>query len=278
MPTQELFLPPYLVSLEKMDIPQVRLGIQGFGGTGKTWSALTFPNPVVLNLDKGLGAHRGKKDVYELKFNDQQWVKEKLNKPTYKPYQLIEVIIDWLTTDALKLTPEQTLVFDGNTGWQNAYHLWYSKNQVVSSSSGKLDQYAEWRLKIKWYGELCELFKTLQCHVVFLMHESPDGDGGKVRPLIRGQFRDEILGHFTDFFRQLAQDKKPIDKIDEDKLKLWKMTKTEFINMQDSYDGNTLYFWQTESDDIFDAKASSLFNRPRFIPADFESFKKWMRK
>ena len=60
----EQYIPKGAVSLNTITVkPQIRLGLQGYSGTGKTWAALTFPNPIVLNLDRGLGAHTGRSDV-----------------------------------------------------------------------------------------------------------------------------------------------------------------------------------------------------------------------
>ena len=274
--SETLYKPPGSITLDQLkDKPQIRLGIQGYGGSGKTWAALTFPNPIVLNLDRGLGAHVGRSDVIEI--------------PFYKPEfcgtanQLKDKLLLWLEKEARKLQPNQTLVFDGCTSLQNAYHKWFADNQMsFLTKGGKVDDFAEWAVKRKYYAEIMELFKTLQCNVIFIAHEADkkDKDGsytGKIRPLLSGSFGDELLNHFSDWFRQLVADK-PTGDIKEETLKAFNMNTKEFKEMCDSFPRNSIYYWQLEGDSIFDAKCSSLINFPRFMKADYTSFLKYTRK
>lgn len=266
--------------LSEITEAQIRLGIQGFSGVGKTWSALTFPNPIVLNLDRGLGAHVGRSDVMEIPMYDPAFCR-KINPAFARPSQLKDTVMLWLNKEAKKLEPDQTLVFDGGTGLQNAYNKWIEENPVFSNQ-GKVDDFAPWRLKIAFFGDVCELFKTLKCHVVYICHESEKKDKsgeytGKIRPLLTGQFVDQLGSHFTDWVRQFAGDKVKPDKIDDKMLVDWKMSKEEFIQMMDSYPRNTMYYWLLESDAAFDGKVSSLVNFPRYLPADYKSFCKYRR-
>lgn len=280
-----MFIPDYATSLAEATIPQIRLGIQGAGGTGKTWGALTFPNPIVASLDRGLGAHYGRKDVYELKFYDPKWVKEKLNK-NYdgKNITLFQVIANWINGDARNLQSDQTLVFDGGTGINNAYHQWYANNKVYTKA-GKEDEYAEYRLKIEMFTSLLEALKSLNCHLVWIMHETEQykqGEAtGKIRPLMSGQIQEQIMGHFTDWFRQLSGSYKQKEKITPDILKLWGMkSPDEYLEMQKQFpeEQGAIYCWQTASDDAFDGKCSSLVNFPKYLPASYKSFEKYRRK
>lgn len=276
-----MYNPPNCPTLDKVSEPQVRVGIQGSPKTGKTFGALTFPNPIVLNLDRGLGAHHGRADVIEVPLYDIDYCKT-INPNHKDKYSLYTTLMEWFKKVASKLESDQTLVFDGGTGLQNLYHDWYSQNKVYSSS-GKIDDFAQWRLKIEFFSSIMELFKTLKCHIVYITHESEkkDKDGGytgKLRPLLTGQFQDQLASHFTDWVRQHSCDKLKEDKIDEKALSAWGMTKAEFIVMQDSFPRNTLYFWQLESDDTFDGGISSLINFPRFIPSNYTSFCKYRRK
>jgi hypothetical protein len=280
-----IYIPPNCTTLDKsISRQQIRLGIQGYPGTGKTWAALTFPNPIVLNLDRGLGAHTGRSDVVEIPFYKQQF-------SGGTSVELKDKLVAWLYKEAIKLTAEQTLVFDGCTSLQNAYHLWFAANQhSFLTKGGKVDDFAEWQVKKKYFGEIMELFKGLSCNVIFIAHEAARPDkpttmgqpgeySGKIRPLLTGAFGDEIVGYYTDWFRQHAADK-PIDfaAIKPEALAAWKMTREEFKAMCDSFPRNTIYYFQTEADNLFDGKASSLVDFPRFIPANYESFNKYQRK
>lgn len=287
-PAPKIYIPPSCYNLaESKTDQQIRLGIQGYGGTGKTYGIVTtFPNPIVLNIDRGLSAHQGNSNIIEVPIWNDDFCRTIV--PSFKRENLKDFLLTWLEKNGPKLTPDQTLVVDGNTGIQNAYHKWFAANSnMFLTKGGQVDGFAEWTVKKTYFGEIMEFFKTLKCGVAYLCHEidqkdknGPQGPSysGKVRPLLTGAFGDEILTHFTDWFRQLARDKVDPNTIPADQLKLWGMSSKEFKEMQDSFSGNTIYYWQTESDSIFDAKRSSLVNCPRFIPADYRSFKKFQHK
>lgn len=278
-----MYTPPGAKTLAEMkDIPQIRLGIEGFGGTGKTWAALTFPNPIVMNLDRGLGAHHGRADVLELPFYDHSFCRS--IDPNFKPNDSKDVLIKWLLREGMKLSPSQTLVVDNNSQIQNFYHNWFnSVRHNFLTDKGKEDGFAEYKIKKQYYTEFLELLKAVPCHVVFLCHETEASIGksaGKIRPLLSGQVADELMNYFTDFFRQLACEK-PDDfsKIDANVLKQWGMTDVkEFKAICDKYPRNAIYYWKTESDNNFDGKCSSLVNYPSYLPADYASFEKYRRK
>jgi len=273
------YIPPNTNNLSKTkDLPQIRLGLQGYPGTGKTWAALTFPNPLVLNLDRGLGAHIGR-DINEIPFYDATFCKSVKN--PYLPTDLKDVLMMWIEKEGKKLEPDQTLIIDGLTGIQNAYHKWYTVNQVYTKA-GKVDDFAEWNLKKVFMSEFFEATKFLKCHVVVIAHEADKkekdgGYAGKVRPLLTGQFGDELVSHFTDWFRAHSNDK-PTAEVPEQKLKDFGMTKDEYKKFCDSFPRNTIYYWQTEGDSVFDGKCSSLTLFPKFIPANYSSFDKFRRK
>jgi hypothetical protein len=274
-----IYTPPNCFTLDKSTTrPQIRLGIQGYSGTGKTFGALSFPNPIVLNLDRGLGCHAGRTDVIEVPFYKKEFSGNSLG-------ELKDRLMEWINKEAKKLSPEQTLVFDGCTSLQNAYHAWFKANQhLFLTKAGKVDDFAEWREKKNYYAEIMETFKMLSCDVIFIAHETAqkDKDGGytgKIRPLLTGQFGDEIVNHFSDWLRQLSNEK-PTDfsLIKEESLKKWEMTIKEFKEFCDNISNNSIYYWQTSSDNIFDGKVSSLVNCPMFVPANYSTFQKYSRK
>lgn len=275
-----MYIPKESIPLDKVELPQIRLGIQGFFKTGKTWSALTFPNPIVANLDRGLGAHRGKSDVRELPFYDPDFCK-KFNPKHTKLSHLKDTIIQWLTTEGMKLEKDQTFVMDGGTGLQNAYSQWMQENPIYTKN-GQIDDFAPWRLKIQFFGEICSIFKSMKCNVVYICHEAEKKEKsgeylGKIRPLLTGQFCDELGSHFTDWFRQLAINK-PDKEADIEKLaKARELSVADMKLELSTFPRGTAYYWQTESDDIFDGGCSSLVNFPRLIKADYQTFIKYLR-
>ena len=283
--TESVYIPEGGITLDKMEVPQFRLLLQGPFGEGKTYAAATFPWPIFLSLDRGLGALIGDPNIVEMPFYDVKFLKEicKVNwKPGESPNKK-DAILSWLQTNARKIPSKRTLILDNLTGMDTAFELEQSKYPFYTSA-GKEDKYVFWRLKNEWFGEIFDILKSLDCHVVVICHEqlerNSQGDyTGKNRPLLTGQFADKVGTHVTDLFRQHCGDKKPIEKIDDKILSNWGFkTKDEYLEMQKQFVGNSIYFWQTEGDDIFNAKASSLVNAPRFIPANYNSLLKWMRK
>lgn len=237
---------------------QIRLGLQGYPGSGKTWAALTAKNPVVFNLDRGLAAHVGRKDIIDVPIWDRAFCKT--IDPNFKPERLKDVIVKWLETEGLKLEKGQTLVVDANTGLQAAYHQWYRANMMnFLTKSGTVNDFAEWQQKRVWFDELMVLFKSMACDVIYLCHETDQKDkngpngptySGKLRPLLTGSYGDELASHFTDWFRQLSTEK----------------------------DGKITYQWQTQTDAVFDAKCGSLIGQPKLVPADWSVFTAYKRK
>lgn len=279
----EIYLPPNTKSLATMSEAQIRLGLQGPFKSGKTWDALTFPHPIVMNLDRGLGAHVGRDDVHELPFYNPQFVDSIVRRSgAQAPPNRRDAVLKWLMTEGMKLTPAQTLVVDGQTGLQNAFEAEYNVAPVMTKQ-GNIDDFAVWRMKVEYFGEICEALKALHCHVVYICHETPDRDAkgnlnGGVRPLLTGQFADQLGSHFTDWFRKITYSKpvtpeqtaktKSFFGIDDATLKEW----------CDNSSTATLYVWQTMSDELCKCGTSSLVNCPKYILAHYSSFVKYKRK
>src|SRR6266576_2890814 len=78
-----MYTPQDSINLKNVTYPQIRLGIQGPPASGKTTSALTFPNVVVMDLDNGLTKYSGK-DIISIPFYDYDWI-VKYGFPPKKP-------------------------------------------------------------------------------------------------------------------------------------------------------------------------------------------------
>lgn len=278
-----LYTPTGSVQLSTCTTPQqIRLGIQGPPKNGKTYGALSFPNPMVLSLDRGLGAHSHRADAFEIPmwnatFVDKIVPRTGLNAPSNRK----DAVTKWLAGEATKLTENQTLVIDGLTGLQNAYTAWYAQNPVLTKQ-GKVDDFAEWRIKVEWFGEICEQLKSLKCHVVFIGHETLDrnkeGDlNGMVRPLVTGQFGDQLASHFTSWFRAMAVGK-PKDEGKEMFKKKYGCDDATLREWVGSNDTESIFLWQTISDSIVSCGTSDLIKAPKYVLQDYKSFEKYRRK
>lgn len=281
----ELYTPQGCKPLSEITVrPQIRLGVQGEPKVGKTYNALTFPNPVVCNFDRGLGAHAGRADVIEVPFYDGAFCdkiikRDGINAPPNKK----DSFKKWITTEAMKLTSNQTLVIDGNTSLQAAYETQYNLNPPISSRTGKIDERAIWGDKITYFGEICDSIKALACDVIYIAHEIPDRNdkgelNGSVRPLMSGQFGDQLASHFTDWFRAHCITK-PKDEMSANKLKtLLCCDDAHLKSLVAASKTDVMYLWQTMPDSMAKCASSTLrIDRPKFIVATYESMLKYAK-
>lgn len=261
---------------------QIRLGLQGEPKVGKTFAALTFPNPIVLNLDRGLGAHAGRDGVHEVPMWDAGFADKIIPRSGVAcPPNRRDAIKKWLMTDGQKLTANQTLVFDGGTSLQQAFDS-QQRLEPVYTKGGKIDDFAFWKLKVEYFGEIMDLLKSLKSHVVYIAHETPDRDdtgalNGKVRPLLTGQFGDQLASHFTDWFRHLAF-AKPSDDAKLAKFKtFFKLDDAQAKEWIASSPTDSIYVWQTQADELAKCGTSTLVGAPKYILANYNSFAKYKR-
>lgn len=285
--TDVLYKPPGSITLDTPDYTsQLRLGIQGEGGTGKTWACTTFPNPIFISFDRGLICHIGRPDIIEVPFYDGKFVDSiKKRNGFLLPPDRKEALIKWLESEGPKIPANYTLILDNNTGIQSAYHQWWQEHKEDAdflTRDNKIDTWKEWRLKIGFFTEIVMSLRAIKGTVVYLCHESPDRNdqgnlNGQVRPLLTGQFQDELLTHFTDWFRAVVAPK-PINAEQTVKFKeRYQLTDErvkEFINSNPT---PSVFLWQTISDTVAKCK-TSLHLPPKYILADYKSFTQYQRK
>lgn len=238
---------------------QIFIGLQGAPGTGKTTSAMTFPNPVVINWDRGLRAFIGRKDIIQFPMYSTEFIVEKLGIKPANGHKLpsIPAACKKLLEDCTKLTAEQTLVWDSWTTHQDIYDIW-NWEVPYYTKDGKVDEFRPWQEKQDHSGEVIKLLKELKCNVVVIYHtmQVRDKNTGvlldKEQPLMQGGFTPKIKKNFPFFFRQSIEE----DKISKERS----------------------FLWQTKSDGKFDAKCCVPQDSkiPQFIPANYESLMKYL--
>ena len=239
-----------LTSIKDAQPSPWRLGIQGAPGTGKTWAALTFPNPIVLDFDNKLAAHYGREDVQVIQFWDQKFIAEYLYQPGKSPPKPSmppnrrDAIKKWLREQAPLIPAGFTLILDSWTTVQNSFDD-YTNADPPMSKKGEIDTFAFWGMKLQYSIELAGFLKGLACNVVVIFHEIADRDdegrlNGKLKPMMQGQFADQLQAHFTDWYRQHANEKK-----------------RKNADGSYSYEG-TEYLWQVKADALANCTASWL--------------------
>ena len=268
-----MYIPKDSMDVSALPKSPIRLGIMGPAGIGKTWSALTFPNPVVLDLDNKLGGYR---EAYPnvkfpvLPFWSRDFVENTLKvsnmglgKPTDPkfPANARDAVDKWLTIEGPKLSPEQTLILDSFTSLNDAFTNQTSlPHEKEYTKTGQEDGFAFWKKLLAYNTKICSLLKNLPCNVVAIFHELPerseDGIVIGIKPLLQGQSADKIPGYFTDFYQQkyLVNDpQKPI-------------TYFKFENGE-----RGAYVWQTCKDRRFQIACKSLSKLPDFVRATYSS-------
>lgn len=260
---------------------QIRLGIQGAPGKGKTFSGLTFPNPVVANFDRGLIIHSGRKDVVEVPFWKPEFVDCIIQRDGSEcPPNRRDALLVWLSGEARKLGQEQTLVLDSNRQIEVAYHTQFNLNPPLSKQ-GQYNKFSEWTEKIKYFGELGTAYKTLKCNVVYICHEMPErtkeGEStGRIKPMLTGQSGDAIASDFTDWYRMWAIEKPKTQERRDACMEKFGLESAQLAEWCASSSTETIYLWQTQSDEIVECK-TSFFNAPKFVVANYSTFLKYKR-
>lgn len=261
-----MYIPLGATTLEHVKFPQIRLGLQGEAGTGKTTSALTFPNPVVMDIDNGLTAFSGRADILRIPLYDGAFISS-LNDGRFRDKKADgfvnyrDAILWWIHHEAAKLEENQTLIIDSWTALQN----WFDTrmgSEPVFSKKGEIDDYAFWEKKIAYSKTILDLTQTLRCHVVVNFHEAKERDKvtgallDKVQPLMQGKFVTYLKKYFSDFFR------------------------SKVIQTKDPKTGAVIdakYVWQVRSDNQFDAKTrlTKIPSGTIYTDPTFEIFKQY---
>lgn len=247
-------------------VPRIMLGIQGPPGSGKTASALTFPNPIIAEFDNsdynGLLKLDHLRDVKPqiIPFYSQSFIVDTLKIPPNRSHIILrhKAFQDWLFEHGPKLTPDQTLIVNTWSFLQDVIDAFiFCKAEEVFGRDGKRDDFAPWDNKIEHSKQILNALKDLSCNVVITFHESLERDKNtglmldKTQPLQQGKFVTRIKGFFPSFYKSIVRQKfdangKPIEG-----------QKPE-------------YLWQTASDNKFDAK-NSRPDLPMLVPATYKS-------
>lgn len=270
-----MYIPTDAHPLSEETKPVFKVALQARGGQGKTWSALTFPNPIVLNFDKNLQAFAGRQDIHEIKFWEDKFVDNLIKRgntvdttvpptSTTRPNRRDALKI-WLNREGPKFTSEQTLILDSWSKVQDAFDQ--QENIEPHYTRGlERDAFKFWANKIEYSTELCELLGSLNCNVVVTFHEMYITDEAgkvvinKVIPLQQGKFVNKVSLYFSDWFRCIFV----VKGADKNTLPppLQALIPTKDIP-------EDMGFWQTKSDLFADCK-TRIPACPQFIKASYQ--------
>lgn len=186
----------------------MRLALQGESGSGKSTSALTFPNPIVADFD-----HKLPCVCDTIPFWNPEFVYKLCPKKGTLPANTKSAFKKWLETNYALYTLDQTFILDSWTMLQGAFDRQtdlepsYTKGTITKAP--EIDKWAFWKEKIQYSRNICELLQSMKCNVIVIFHEQREKDDegrwlGKYRPLMAGQFCDILPTYFTDWYRQIV--------------------------------------------------------------------------
>lgn len=246
-----MFIPTYAVELSSRGQPKIKLGLQGDSGTGKTFAALSFPNPIVADFDENLSRFADRQ-LPVISFVSAEFM-EKFAEGKFKAkksfpedtHNVKDAFIQFIYNDARKIDPEQTLIIDSWSSIMDHVNNWYCAHPVmVRKEDGTYAEdgrkmYAEYKdfATIAFTG-----IKALKCNVVVTFHEHKMRDkitgnliDDKIAPLMEGSYKDQIKKHFTEFFRCVQVDGKFFVQVKSDK-KFDAITRAALKNKEILYD------------------------------------------
>lgn len=227
-------------------------GFQGAPNSGKTTSALKFPNPLVLDFDKKLPP-----GVPSVEFWNPDFVNS-ITPCKLRPNRR-DALKKWLREARTQLTPGVTLILDSYTRVNVEFDLQAEADPTpYLNKSGAVDNFEVYRQKLLYNHTIFELLSSMPCTVVVTFHEQIDRDAtgvptGKMRPLITGQFADQVAGMFANFYR---------------------------CNCKEDKQGKLIYTWQIRSNNLFNAVRSPAYKFPEDlieIPAEYSELQKYLQ-
>lgn len=181
-----------------------RIALIGLPGSGKTTSCLSFPAPRLwLDFDHQVPAGEEIIPFWNPTFCDSQAAR---TFKTHPPNQR-DAIRNWLKKNAKDIPPNYTIILDTLSAMTRGFNLQENlENDMVADESKS--GFTFWKNKLRFFEETIHYLKGVSCRVVVLMHEARKTDHagvdtGKIRPVIDGSYKDQIIGDFPDVWRML---------------------------------------------------------------------------
>ncbi|CAK0776661.1 hypothetical protein CCP2SC5_740010 [Azospirillaceae bacterium] len=204
-----MYIPSSIVTSKR---PALRVLLQGSPGTGKTYSALTFPFPLIVDFD-----HKCPVGVPSLPFWDKDWCVAEAKRLGLPVIQNVvhkkELFQKWLEVEGPKFRSGQTLIFDSWTSLQDEVLRYFNDTKTWIKEKGEWDTRKMWADFLNYTVYIVVLIKQIPADIIVICHEQIErnekGDPtGTYRALSPGSFGDRMAGSFTDYWRTVIKETK----------------------------------------------------------------------
>lgn len=244
------------------------IALVGLPGSGKTTACKTFPAPRLwVDFDHKLPAGEQTLDLWSAEFCDVT-MKAKRTFPSAPPNRR-DALRAWLREYGSSIPENATFIIDSWTIMQNSFD---QQTQQEEDLAAKPNPFSFWKRKAAYAIEVCEMLKACKCRVVVTFHETiernEEGDPtGKIRPVMDGGFKDQLLGHFTDAWHQVCN---PLARDDNGK----------YIMDGNKPRVNKGFFWELIGSDVFNTNTNPNLGEKvrrhniRMVPADYKEIQK----
>jgi hypothetical protein len=218
------------------------IAIIGAPGSGKSTSCVKssygegFPNRLWLDFDHKLPPNEASIPFWDAQFCDTQAKRTANNCVNQR-----DAFSHWMRQNHDKFTEEQTVILDSVSKLLNGLDQQCNLEKDAQADS-KRKHYDFWAHKLRFWQETMTMVKAMKCRVVLIFHETQERNEegaltGKIKPILDGSYKDQILGDFTDVWHQRCNPEKKTA-----------LGLTEISNGRKVFEPG--WFWQLLSDEI----------------------------
>jgi len=251
-----MFIPNNALNNKSLTQTINRVLILGDPGEGKTTSALSFPNPLVIDFDNQLAKFRESHEFNSLPFHDVEWVEA-----NFKTRNRPQALLTFLKTDGKKLATEQTVILDSLSILNDHVQKWlWDSCPMSKQDKTEKDGFAYWDSILDYYVELHNALIVMPCNIAVCAHLKPvyhktNSMITGYKPVVEGSFSQRIGSYYTDVVRCCV------------KAKLGPEVK-------DNRTMNVQYLWQIHSDEYVQCKSSRKDKSLMYVEANYKELLK----
>jgi len=222
---------------------------------GKTTSALTFPDPFVIDLDHKIT----RKGIPSAEFWNDAFVDSICPRKSPKnPANRKDAITMWIVDNA-RFLKDRTVIFDGLSAAETAFHQQTEDVEGIKANVGGGQLFGK---KLTYFNGLFSLLAAVSkrvivtCHLapIYVKDERTGGDvaTGKSRPLITGQFAERITGYASANI----------------------LCQREAVYNAATGEHDLSYWWHLKPTSMYDSSLAFEGTYPSKIKADYKEFRK----